>query len=88
MLPLELALALGHFVVVGHLQAGPLEAALDIEALIGLGAVQDGLVAAGVLGDEVQRLDHLQTELLPLLVLCDRDVFNMTCLSEVVNAIL
>lgn len=71
----------------GHLQARPLEAALDVEALVGLGAVEDGLVAAGTLGDEVQRLDHLEPELLPLLVLCDRNVFDMASLPQVVDAV-
>ena len=36
-------------VVVRHLQTGSLESALDVEALVRLGAVQDGLVAADML---------------------------------------
>ena len=32
-----------HSVVVSHLQTGPLEAALDVEALVGLGAIKDAL---------------------------------------------
>lgn len=47
-------------VVVGHLQPGPLEAALDVEALVGLTAVEDCLVGADLFGDEVEGLDQAQ----------------------------
>lgn len=38
-IPIQTSLLLRLSVVVGHLQAGPLEATLDIEALVGLGTV-------------------------------------------------
>jgi len=69
-----------------HLQAGAFEAALDVEALVGFGAVEDGLVAADVLGDEIERLDELQAELLALLVFGDGDVFDVPDQAEVVYA--
>lgn len=78
-------LALGGIVVVSHFQAGALVAALDVEALIRLGAIEDALVAAGVLGDEIQCLNHLEPQLLALLVLGDRDVFDVACHAQVVN---
>lgn len=73
-------------VVVGHLQPSPLEAALDVEALVGLAAVEDGLVAADFLGDEVERLDEAEPQLLALLVLGDGDVLDVTDQPEVVDA--
>jgi len=73
-------------VVVRHLQTRPLEATLDIEALVRLRAVENGLVAADVLRDKVERLDDPQPELLALLVLCDSDVFDMADEPEVVDA--
>lgn len=84
----RLGLALGPLVVVSHLQASPPEAALDVEALVGLAAVQDALVAADLLGDEVEGLDDAQAELLALLVLGDRDVLNVSDGAEVVDAII
>lgn len=48
------------FVVVGHLQASPLEAALYVETLVGLAAVENGLVAADFLSNIVKRLDQSQ----------------------------
>ena len=44
----------------GHLQPGPLEAALDVEALVRLAAVEDRLVGADLFGDEVEGLDQAQ----------------------------
>lgn len=69
-----------------HLQTGPLEAALDVEALIGFAAVEDGLVAADLLCDEVEGLDQTKTQLLPLLVLCDGNVLDVADFTEVVDA--
>lgn len=43
-----------------HLQPGPPKPALDIEALIRLTTVQNSLVAANLLGDEIERLDKFQ----------------------------
>lgn len=74
-------------VVMGHLEASSSEAALEIEALVGLGAVEDGLVAADVLRDVVESLDHAQAELLTLLVLCNCDIFDVTNTAQAVNAV-
>ena len=84
-LPVRLLLLLA--VVVRHLQAGPPEAALDVEALVRLAAVEDALVAPDLLGDVVQRLDDAQPELLALLVLGDGDVLDVADLAEVVDAV-
>nr|POE79469.1 hypothetical protein CFP56_07534 [Quercus suber] len=73
-------------IVMRHLEPGALEAALDVEALVGLGAVEDRLVATRVLGDVIQRLDDAQPELLALLVFRDRDVFDVAHEAEVVDA--
>ena len=45
-------------VVVSHLQACPLEPTLDVEALVGLAALENALVAANLLGDKVECLDE------------------------------
>lgn len=67
-----------------HFQTGPLEAALDVEPLVGLAAVENALVTSDVLGHVVQRLDDAQPELLALLVLRDGDVFNVSDQTHVV----
>lgn len=69
-----------------HLESGPLKAALDVEALVCLAAVEDGLVAADLLGDEVEGLDEAETQLLALLVLCDGDVLDVADQAKVVDA--
>lgn len=71
----------------GHLQAGLAEAALDVEALVGLAAVEDALVAADVFGDEVEGLDEAEAELLALLVLGDGNVFDVADGAEGVDAV-
>lgn len=68
-----------------HLESRPLEAALDIEALVGLAAVKDGLVAANLGGNKVKGLDQPQAQLLPLLVLCNRDIFDVSDRAETVD---
>ena len=60
-----------------HFQPGFPKTALDVEALVRLAAVEDGLVAADVLGDEVECLNEAQAQFLALLVLGDRDVLDM-----------
>ena len=70
----------------GHLQARPPEAALDVEPLVGLAAVEDGLVAADLLGDEVEGLDEAEAELLALLVAGDGDVLDVADGAEAVDA--
>jgi hypothetical protein len=71
---------------VRHLQTRPLEATLDIEALVRLRAVKNSLVATHILRDKVQRLNDPQTKLLALLVLCDSNVFDVADEAEVVDA--
>lgn len=73
------------FVVVGHFQTSPLKTALDIEALVGLAAVEDGLVAADLLSDVVECLDQSKTQLLALLVFRDGDILDVTDQAQVVD---
>ncbi len=80
------AVTLGAVKVVRHLQARPSEAALDVESLVVLAAVEDGLVTPGLLGDEVERLDQVQAQLLALLVLGDGDVLDVADGAEIVDA--
>lgn len=72
-------------VIVRHLQASPLEPALDVEALVGITAVENGLVAADFVCDKVEGLDQPQPQFLALLVLCDGDVFDVANHAKVVN---
>ena len=69
-----------------HLQTRPLETTLDIEALVRLRTVKNGLVATHVLRNKVQRLNDPQTKLLALLVLCDSNIFDVADEAEVVDA--
>ena len=45
-------------------------------------AVQDRLITTAVLADPRQRLNNPQPQLLPLLVLVHRNIFNMTNASQ------
>lgn len=69
------------FVVVGHLQTCSSESALDVEALVGVAAVEDALVAANLFGDEIEGLDESEAELLALLVLGDGNVLDVADLA-------
>ncbi len=69
-----------------HLEAGPPEAALDVESLVVLAAVEYCLITPNLLGDVVERLDDAQAQLLALLVFGDRDVLDVADGSEVVDA--
>lgn len=73
------------FVVVGHLQTSPLEAALDVESFVGLAAVENGLVAADFLGNVVECLDQSQTQFFALLILCDGDILDVADQAQVVD---
>lgn len=75
------------YVIVRHLHASPLEAALDIETLVGVAAVEDGLVAPDLIRDEVEGVDQSKTQLLALLVLSDGNIFDVANRAEVVDAI-
>jgi hypothetical protein len=78
---------LGDIIVMSHLQPSPTEATLDVEALVGLAAVQYALVAPNLLRDEVERLDNPQSQLLALLVLGHRDILDVADYPEVVDAV-
>lgn len=69
-----------------HLQASALEAALQVEAFIPFAAVENALVAADSGSNVVESLDDLQPELLALLILCHRDVFNVPDNPQIVDA--
>jgi hypothetical protein len=73
------------FIVMRHLKPSPLEATLHIETFIRLATVQDALVTADFRGNEVERLDDLQSELLALLVFGNSNIFDVTDESEVMN---
>lgn len=68
-----------------HFQASPLETTLNIEAFVGLTAVQYALIATDLLSNVVERLDDAQTQLLALLVLCYGNVFNVSHQPHVMN---
>ena len=68
-----------------HLQTGSFETAFDVEPFVSFATVQNGLVAAHLLRDIVQSLDDAQSKLLSLLVLRNRDVFNVANHSHIVN---
>ena len=64
-------------VVMRHLQSCSFKATFDIEPLIGLTAVQNTLIAANLLCNEIERLDDLQSELLALLILGYCNILNV-----------
>ena len=74
--------------VVSHLQTSAAETALDVEALVGLATVEDGLVAADLLGDVVEGFDEAQAELLALLVASDGNVFDVSYGAQAVDAVM
>lgn len=69
-----------------HLDPSPRIPALGIEPLVALGTVQDGLVAADIDGDRVERVDESEAELLALMVFADGDVFDVADGAEVMDA--
>lgn len=69
----------------GHFQPRPLEPALHIEPLVCLGTIEDRLITAYFFSDEIQRLNHFQSEFLPLLVFGYGDVFDMSYETEIVD---
>ena len=68
-----------------HLQASPLVATLDIEAFVGLRAIQDGLVTPDLLSHEIQRLNDPQPQLLALLVLGHSNVLDVSNKPQLVD---
>lgn len=71
----------------GHLETRPSETALYVEALVGLAAVENALIAADLLSNKVESLDDPETELLALLVLGDCNVFDVADGAEAVDAV-
>lgn len=61
----------------GHFQACSTESALHVEAFVRFAAIEDGLITANFLGDEVEGLDQTETELLALLVFGNGDIFDV-----------
>ena len=70
-----------------HFEASSLETTLEIETLVGLTAIKNTLVAADLFSHKIQSLDHLQSQLLSLLILSDGDILDVAYEPEVVNAI-
>ena len=66
------------FVVMRHLQSCSFEATLNVETLICLAAIQNTLVAANLLCNEIKRLDEFQSELFALLIFCYCNIFDMS----------
>lgn len=69
-----------------HLKTRPSEPALHVEPFVGFAAVEDALVAADLLCDVIERLDDPQAQFLPLLVLGYSNVFDVSDLTEIVDA--
>ena len=68
-----------------HLEPRPLKPALNIEPLVRLRAIQNTLVAPHLLSHKVQRLDYAQPKLLPLLVLRNGNILNVSDEPQVVD---
>jgi hypothetical protein len=77
---------LASVVIVSHLQPSATEPALDIETLVGFTAVEDALVTTDFFGNKVEWLDEAKTEFLALLILGDGNVFNVSNVTETVDA--
>ena len=69
-----------------HFESRSLESTLDIETLVRFRTIQNRLVAAHFLCDEIEGLDEFQAELLALLVFRHGNVFDVSYESEVVDA--
>lgn len=76
-----------NLIIMRHLEPRSLEPTLNIEPLIGLTTVQYALITTRLLSNEVQRLDNLQPELLPLLVLRDSDIFDVSDYAQVMDTV-
>lgn len=74
-------------IVMSHFQARPPESTLDVEPLVRFAAVQNALITADLLGDEVQSLDELQAQFLALLVFRHGDILDVSDEAEVVDAV-
>jgi hypothetical protein len=70
-----------------HLQPRPLVSTLDVESLICFAAIKNTLVASHLLRDEVQCLDELQSQFLPLLVFGDGNIFDVSHETKVMDAV-
>ena len=70
-----------------HLQPRPPEPTFHIEPLIRLATIQYTLITTHLLRDEIQRLNQLQPQLLPLLIFGYRNVFDMAYKAKVVDTV-
>jgi hypothetical protein len=75
-------------IIMRHFQSRPLESTFDIESLVRFRAIENTLIAPHIHSNEIKGLNYFQPELLPLLILRDRDVFDVSYNAEVVDAIL
>lgn len=82
----DLVFTFASLVVMGHLQTCSSESALDVEALVGVAAVEDAFVAANLFGDEIEGLDESEAELLALLVLGDGNILDVADFAQAVDA--
>lgn len=82
-----MCLTLLSFVVVSHLQSSSSEATLDVKSLVRFATVEDGLVATDLVGDEVERFDQSQSQLLALLVLGDCNIFDVANLAKSMDTV-
>lgn len=69
----------------GHLKTGPPETALDVETLVGFTAVENALVAANLVSDEIEGLDDSEAELLALLILGHGNVLDVSDSAKVMD---
>lgn len=76
---------LGLFEVMRHLCARVVVIALDVERFFLRTAIQDGLVAANILGDGVERCQQFLAQVFPLMLLGYRDLLNMAAHATIVN---
>src|SRR5690242_3481340 len=72
-------------IVMRHLEPCPLEPTLNIEPFVRLAAIQNRLVTPDLLRDKVQCLNNPEPQLLALLVLCNRNVFNVPDKTQLVD---
>lgn len=71
--------------VVDHFHAGAVIAAFLVKCLLLLAAVEDGLVAAGVVGDGVEGVHEQAAEASALVLLGDANLLDMADSAAVMN---
>lgn len=70
-----------------HLKTRPPETALDVETLVGFTAVENALVAADFVSDEVEGLDDSEAELLALLIRGHGNVLDVSDSAKVMDTV-